>query len=240
MPPSGAKDPKEPSLPRGYMDESVSNKEHDESCQYEDCDDEDCELAGPEHVESDHPECRRDACERGRCEHPEHTDQRTEVAHDQVLRCAAILVLSVFALSAFPWPVALLFFFPLWYLGARLLTDADRPPWEVSTFFVALLTAWAVDYILFRAAIPYGRRFAPAVIVVSIALGYVAWRAGDQSARASKGYANPHRIVLGCLLAAFLIPYVVSPVFGHYLPGFWHWVSTAPSMHLGSDEDTGQ
>ena len=136
----------------------------------------------------------------------------------------------------------IVFFVLLWFF-CFVLFLADSPPLEKTRVAIALLIAWIADSFLYAVAVGHSnfRHFVPAIVVVSLYLGYIAWRLTSKYANPRESregshpeFSNPLAAVAGAMLAIFLMLYVVSPAMNHYFPSYWHSVT---NWHL--DDDSG-
>jgi hypothetical protein len=168
--------------------------------------------------------------------------------------------IAFFALRLAPIVIAVI----AWALLYRLVKREDVAPYTYSRFACGLLVAWALDGLLFRAAVGYlhgsFRHFVPAIIVVSVLVGFFVYRGLPNEpvkreqwfmreklvakAKATGLSGNP-LVTLGhpfagfasFLLMLFLMVYVVTPVLTTYLPSYSaFWTNM---LSTASDTDDG-
>lgn len=159
-----------------------------------------------------------------------------------ILVALAIACGFAFFLAFSPW--ALIALFAAVWFPCAMLFFADDFPWERTRVAIALLTAWLADSILYVFAVGYlsrgFRHFVPSIIVVSLYIGYLAWRitaqyAKPDASKADNNNANPMGLFAALLLAIFVMFYVVDPLMNHFFPWYWHAL-TALLLHSDSGD----
>ncbi len=154
------------------------------------------------------------------------------------------VVTGIASLSGFA-PIA--FTLAVWFLCCKLFA-LDRAPWEQTRVAIVLLIA-CFSYTILGASLD---RHGAALAVVSLYLGYIAWRetrkyadpaynANNDEDKDEKSHqgdgnddlrweglhsANPLGMFAALLLAIFLMIIVVSPLMGHFFPRYWDSVTT--------------
>jgi hypothetical protein len=154
-----------------------------------------------------------------------------------VVVAIAILVIGAAVAAVFTGLSPIVLFAILWFVCAWVAMK-DREPWEASRFLGAVLVAWAIDTFLFIMSVtdmPRSyRHFSPAIVVISVLSGYVAWRLLNNHALERNGAeSNPFASLVGFAAALFLMYYVISPAMFHLFPHHWSFVSTFTSSDDG-------
>jgi len=124
-----------------------------------------------------------------------------------------------------PWFGAIVFFGALW-VSLVTLMGHDKKPWEASRFALSVLVAWSADSILFwRADVSAPssyRHLAAGIVVVSVLLGYLAWRLSEQDLiHSDPQKRNPFASFGAFLAAIFIMISFVSPIMHHFMSAYW-------------------
>lgn len=141
------------------------------------------------------------------------------------LAVAAVIVIAVVvALLPTTWgPIAL---FALLFVVSAVAFISEKRPWERSRVVIALFTAYATDWLLFRLAIVnaphYYRSIAPGIVTVSVFCGFLAWQRLRKYATSDfDSDDNPLTFGAAFCISTFLMINVASPILDHYMPGYW-------------------
>jgi hypothetical protein len=147
--------------------------------------------------------------------------------------------IAFFAFTTQWAPVA--FALIVWFLCLTFFMG-DAAPRERTRVIMALLVSWGADAFLYRLALgndPGGfRRLVPAIVIVSIYLGYETWRMTAAYTEVKVDWngreqSNPMAFVAAVLLCIFLMLNVVSPLMNHMFPSYWQRVT---AWHFSDDD----
>jgi hypothetical protein len=161
------------------------------------------------------------------------------------LAIGAVVLVALFAVAFFLHLLPIAAAIVLFFVSLIIMHAVDKFPWRHSRFVTSLLTVYFVDWVLFYAATYYApkefRHYVPAIIVVSVAAGYVAWiLLGKKVVEVGpptedKRLESWFPLGAAIMIAAFILVSVVSPYMSHHFPSAW-W---PPSGSLPSNDSGG-